>query len=214
MNKVITMKDAINTFKDSMTIMCGGFMGVGASEKLVSAILESNAKDLTLISSDTAYEETGVGPLVANNRIKRLIASHIGTNPMTGKKMIAGEIDVELVPQGTLAERLHAGGAGLGGVLTPTGVGTVVEEGKATIEVDGKVYLLEKPLKADVAIIKAHKADKAGNLVYHQSARNFNPMMALAADLVVVEVEEIVEIGELDPNTVVTPGVVVDKILV
>ncbi|MUK88581.1 acetate CoA-transferase subunit alpha [Ornithinibacillus sp. L9] len=213
MSKLITMKEAAELFKDNMTVMSGGFMGVGAPEKLVTAILDSNVQDITLISSDTALEDTGVGPLIANNRVKKVIASHIGTNPMTGKKMIAGELDVELVPQGTLAERVHAGGAGLGGVLTPTGVGTVVEEGKETLEIDGAKYLIEKPLRADIAILKAYKADKAGNLVFHQSARNFNPVMALAADLVIVEVEELVEIGDLDPDTVVTPGVLVDKVL-
>ncbi|WP_156290053.1 acetate CoA-transferase subunit alpha [Oceanobacillus salinisoli] len=214
MNKLITIEEARELFRDGMTIMSGGFMGVGTSEKLVSAVLASEAKDITLISSDTSLEETGVGPLISNNQVKKVIASHIGTNPITGKKMIAGEIDVELVPQGTLAERIRAGGSGLGGVLTPTGVGTMVEEGKATLEIDGKEYLLEKPLHADIAILKAYKADKAGNLVFRQSARNFNPIMALAADLVVVEVEELVEVGELDPDTVVTPGVLVDNILV
>ena len=197
-----------------MSIMAGGFMGVGTPEKLVSALLDSNIKDITLIANDTAFVETGVGPLVANNRVKKVITSHIGTNPETGRKMIAGEIEVDLVPQGTLAERVRAGGSGLGGILTPTGVGTVVEEGKEKITVDGRDYLLEKPLRADVALLKAYKADKAGNLVFHQSARNFNPIMALAADLVIVQVESIVEVGEIDPNDVVTPGILVDKILV
>lgn len=208
------MEEATQLFKDGMTIMSAGFMGIGAPEKLVTALLDSNVKDITLISSDTALVDTGVGPLIANNRVKKVIASHIGTNPMTGQKMIAGEIEVELVPQGTLAERIRAGGSGLGGVLTPTGVGTIVAENKQVLEIDGKEYLLEKPLHADVAIIKAYKADKAGNLVFRQSARNFNPIMALAADVVVVQAEELVEIGELDPDVVVTPGVLVDKILV
>ncbi len=156
---------------------------------LCHAILDSNVKDLTLIANDTAFIETGVGPLIMNRRVKKVIASHIGTNPETGRQMIAGELDVELVPQGTLAERVRAGGSGLGGVLTPTGVGTVVEEGKEKLTVDGREYLLEKPLRADVALLKAYKADKAGNLVYHRSARNFNPLMALAADTVIVQVE-------------------------
>lgn len=189
-------------------------MGVGTPENLVSALMESNAKDLTLIVNDTAFPETGVGPLILNKLIKKVIVSHIGTNPETGRQMIANELDVELVPQGTLAERVRAGGSGLGGVLTPTGVGTVVAEKKETIVVDGREYLLEKPLRADVALLKAFKADKAGNLVYHRSARNFNPLMALAADLVIAQVEEIVEIGEIDPDDVVTPGILIDKILV
>lgn len=214
MNKLISMEEVPSIFKDNMTIMTGGFMGVGTPQGLVSAIMESNAKDITLIANDTAFIETGVGPLIANKRVKKVIASHIGTNPETGRQMIAEELEVELVPQGTLAERVRAGGSGLGGVLTPTGVGTVVEEGKDKVTVDGREYLIEKPLRAEIAILKAHKADKAGNLVYHASARNFNPIMALAADLVIVEVEHIVEIGEIDPDEVMTPGILVDKILV
>jgi acetate CoA/acetoacetate CoA-transferase alpha subunit len=208
------MEEVPSIFKDNMTIMAGGFMGVGTPQGLVSAIMESNAKDITLIANDTAFIETGVGPLIANKRVKKVIASHIGTNPETGRQMIAEEMEVELVPQGTLAERVRAGGSGLGGVLTPTGVGTVVEEGKEKVTVDGREYLIEKPLRAEVAILKAYKADKAGNLVYHASARNFNPIMALAADLVIAEVEHIVEVGELNPDEVMTPGILVDKILV
>lgn len=208
------MEEVPSLFKDEMSIMVGGFLAVGAPDHLVSALMDSNAKDLTLIGNDTSFPENGVGPLIVNQRAKKVIATHIGTNPETGRQMIANEMDVELVPQGTLAERIRAGGSGLGGVLTPTGVGTIVEEGKEKIEVDGREYLLEKPLRADVALLKAYKADKAGNLVYHQSARNFNPIMALAADLVIAEVEEVVEVGELDPDLVVTPGILVDKILV
>lgn len=214
MNKIISLEEVSSVFKDGMTIMAGGFMGVGTPQKLVSSILDSNVKDLTLIANDTAFIETGVGPLVINRRVKKVIASHIGTNPETGRQMIAGELDVELVPQGTLAERVRAGGSGLGGVLTPTGVGTVVEEGKEKLTVDGREYLLEKPLRADVALLKAYKADKAGNLVYHRSARNFNPLMALAADTVIVQVEQLVEVGEIDPDEVMTPGILIDKILV
>jgi acetate CoA/acetoacetate CoA-transferase alpha subunit len=213
-DKIISMEEVSSIFKDGMTIMAGGFMGVGTPQELVSAMLEANVKDITLIANDTAFIETGVGPLIVNRRVKKVIASHIGTNPETGRQMIAGELEVELVPQGTLAERVRAGGSGLGGVLTPTGVGTVVEEGKEKITVDGRDYLLEKPLRAEVALLKAYKADKAGNLIYHRSARNFNPIMALAADLVVVQVEKVVEIGEIDPDEVMTPGIVVDKIFV
>lgn len=189
-------------------------MGVGTPQELVSTMLESDVSDITLIVNDTAFMESGVGPLIVNRRVKKVIASHIGTNPETGKQMIAGELEVELVPQGTLAERVRAGGSGLGGVLTPTGVGTVVEEGKEKIIVDGREYLLEKPLRAEVALLKASKADKAGNLIYNRSARNFNPLMALAADTVIVQVEKIVEVGEIDPNEVITPGILVDKIFV
>ncbi|MDP4086541.1 MAG: acetate CoA-transferase subunit alpha [Bacillota bacterium] len=214
MNKIITKEEVSSIFKDGMTIMAGGFMGVGTPQGLVSALLEAKVKNITLIANDTAFIETGVGPLISNKVVKKVIASHIGTNPETGRQMIAGELDVELVPQGTLAERVRAGGAGLGGVLTPTGIGTVVEEGKVKIAVDGREYILEKPLRASVSLLKAYKADKAGNLIYHRSARNFNPMMALAADTVIAQVEQVVEIGEIDPDEVITPGILVDKIYV
>jgi acetate CoA/acetoacetate CoA-transferase alpha subunit len=212
-SKVITKQEAAQFFRDGVTVMAGGFMGVGTPQDLVDVMLEKEVKDITLIANDTAFIETGVGPLISNRQVKKVIASHIGTNPETGRQMIAGEMDVELVPQGTLAERVRAGGSGLGGVLTPTGVGTVVEEGKEKITVDGREYLLEKPLRADVAILRAHKADKAGNLVYHRSARNFNPLMALAADVVIAQVDKILEVGEIDPDEVMTPGILVDKIL-
>ena len=214
MNKMISREEVSALFTDGMTIMAGGFMGVGTPQELVTAMLEANVKDITLIANDTAFVETGVGPLIVNKRVKKVIASHIGTNPETGRQMIAGEMEVELVPQGTLAERVRAGGSGLGGVLTPTGVGTVVEDGKEKITVDGREYLLEKPLRAEVALLKAFKADKAGNLIYHRSARNFNPLMALAADTVIVQVEQLVEVGEIDPDEVMTPGILVDKIYV
>jgi acetate CoA/acetoacetate CoA-transferase alpha subunit len=213
-NKMISREEVSSLFADGMTIMAGGFMGVGTPQELVTAMLETNVKDITLIANDTAFLETGVGPLIVNKRVKKVIASHIGTNPETGRQMIAGEMEVELVPQGTLAERVRAGGSGLGGVLTPTGVGTVVEEGKEKFTVDGREYLLEKPLRAEVALLKAFKADKAGNLIYHRSARNFNPLMALAADTVIVQVEQLVEVGEIDPDEVMTPGILVDKIYV
>ncbi|AGV11282.1 acetyl-CoA:acetoacetyl-CoA transferase subunit alpha [Haemophilus influenzae KR494] len=193
--------------------MFGGFMGIGTPAKLVQQILDSGVKDLTLIGNDTAFIDTGVGPLIVNNRVKRLITSHIGTNPETGKKMITGEIDVELVPQGTLAERIRAGGAGLGGILTPTGVGTVVEEGKQKIQIDGKEYLLELPLKADIAIIHAQKGDMNGNLAYELSARNFNPLVALAAKTVIAQVDNLLEVGQLPPDEVITPAALIDYIV-
>jgi acetate CoA/acetoacetate CoA-transferase alpha subunit len=214
MSKVISAEEIGALFKDGMTVMVGGFMGVGTPQGLIAAMLAADVKDITLIANDTAFTETGVGPLIVSRKVKKVIASHIGTNPETGRQMIAGEMDVELVPQGTLAERVRAGGSGLGGVLTPTGVGTVVEEGKVKMMVDGREYLLEKPLRAEVALLKAHKADKAGNLIYNRSARNFNPLMALAADLVIVQVDELVEIGDIDPDEVMTPGILVDKIFV
>lgn len=213
MSKCISIDKIRTHFFDGMTIMSGGFMGCGAPEIIIKEILDLGIKDITLISSDTAMIDTGVGPLIFNGRVKKLYASHIGTNPETGKRMIAGEIDIELCPQGTLAERIRAGGAGLGGFLTPTGVGTVVEEGKQKITIDGVEYLLELPLKADVAIIKADIADESGNLVFAGAARNFNPMMALAAKTVIVQATKIVKVGEIDPNLVMTPAAVVDYIV-
>ena len=194
---------------DGASVMFGGFMGCGNPHAIVDALLEKGVKDMTLIANDTALPEYGIGKLVVAKRIKKAITSHVGLNPFTGAQMHSGEMDVELVPQGTLAERIRSAGAGLGGFLTPTGVGTTVEEGKERITVDGRVYLLEKPLRANVALIKAHKADTAGNLIYRLSARNFNPLMAMAADLVIAEVEEIVEAGQLNPDEVHTPGIFV-----
>lgn len=213
MSKVISFSEIQQHLHDGMSIMSGGFMSVGAPELIVKAILDSGIKDITLISSDTAVVDKGVGPLIVNGRVKKLIASHIGTNPETGKRMIAGELEVELTPQGTLAERIRAGGAGLGGFLTPTGVGTVVEEGKQKLTIDGIEYLLELPLKADLVIIKADIADEIGNVVYQGATRNFNPLMALAGKTVIVEATKIVKVGEIDPNLVMTPATLVDYVI-
>ncbi|KGG79840.1 acetate CoA-transferase subunit alpha [Caloranaerobacter azorensis] len=212
-NKLISVEQAVDYIKDGMTVMIGGFLGVGSPNKIIDALVKKGVKDLTLIANDTAFPEVAIGKLIVNKQIKKVIASHIGTNKETGRQMTEGETEVELVPQGTLAERIRAAGAGLGGILTPTGIGTVVEEGKRKIEIDGKEYLLELPLKADIALIKGAKVDKNGNVYYRNSARNFNPIMAMAADLVIVEAEEIVEIGEIDPNEVITPGIFVDYIV-
>lgn len=213
MAKVISIEEAVSHIKDGMTIMVGGFLGCGNPHKLIDALVEKGVKDLTLICNDTSFVDYGVGKLVVNKQIKKLIASHVGTNRETGNQMNSGEMDVQLVPQGTLAERIRAAGAGLGGILTPTGIGTVIEEGKQKIEVDGKEYLLELPLKADVALIAGHKVDKFGNIVYRGATRNFNTLMATAADLVIVEAENVVEVGEIDQNDVVTPGLFVDYIV-
>ena len=187
-------------------------MGVGTPAALVAEILASGVKDLTLIGNDTGFVDTGVGPLIASGQVKKVVASHIGTNPETGRRMIAGEMEVELVPQGTLVERIRCGGAGLGGFLTPTGVGTVVEEGKQKITQNGVEYLLELPLRADLAILQAAKADQSGNLVYSLTARNFNPIVALAADLVIAQCDEIVDVGSIAPDAVMTPGALVDHL--
>ena len=212
--KLITLQDAAGFFRDGMTIMVGGFMGVGTPPRLVEALLESGVRDLTLIANDTAFVDTGIGPLIVNGRVSKVIASHIGTNPETGRRMIAGEMDVQLVPQGTLIEQIRCGGAGLGGFLTPTGVGTIVEDGKQTMTLEGKTWLLERPLRADLALIRAHRSDMLGNLTYQLSARNFNPLIALAADITLVEPDEMVETGALQPDQIFTPGAVIDHIVI
>lgn len=213
-NKKISLADVIPYFHDGMTIMFGGFMGVGTPPPLIEALLESGVKDLTIIGNDTAFVDTGVGPLISSGRVKKVIASHIGTNPETGRRMIAGEMLVELVPQGTLIERIRCGGAGLGGFLTPTGVGTVVEEGKQKIVQNGVEYLLELPLRADLALVHAHTADCSGNLTYQLTARNFNPIIALAADLVIAQADQMVDVGSILPDQVITPGALIDYVVV
>lgn len=212
MAKIINKEQVLDLLKDDMSVMIGGFLAVGTPETLVDLLIEKNVTGLTVIGNDSGFPEQGIGRLVVSRQAKKVIASHIGTNPETGKQMNAGELDVELVPQGTLIERIRAAGAGLGGILTPTGVGTVVEEGKEKKVIDGIEYLIELPLKADLALVKAWKADKKGNLIFRNSARNFNPMIATAAQTVIVEAEEIVEVGEIDPNDVMTPGLFVDYI--
>lgn len=213
MHKRVSIEEAIEKIEDGMTIMVGGFLGCGNPHRIIEALAAKGTKDLTLICNDTSFPEYGVGKLVVNKQFKKIIASHVGTNPETGRQMNEKETEVVLVPQGTLAEQVRAGGAGLGGILTPTGVGTVVEEGKEKLTVDGVEYLLEKPLRADVALIAAQKADEYGNLVYFGATRNFNNLMATAAETVIVEVEEVVKVGELDPNEVVTPGIFVSHIV-
>lgn len=213
MQKRITMDDAVALVKDGMTIMIGGFLGCGTPEGLIDKLVESGVKDLTLIANDTAFPEKGIGKLIVSKQFKKVIVSHIGTNKETGRQMTAGETEVILVPQGTLAEQVRAAGVGLGGILTPTGIGTIVEEGKDLITVDGKTYILEKPLKADVAFIYGTQVDEKGNICYHGSTRNFNPLMAMAADTVVVEADAIVPVGAIDPNDVVVPGIFVQHIV-
>lgn len=213
MSKFISLDEALKKVKDGMTIMVGGFLANGTPETLIDALSKSGVKDLTLICNDTAYPDKGVGKLLVNGQLKKLIVSYIGATPQASEMMNSGEIEVEFVPQGTLAERVRAGGTGLGGFLTPTGVGTVVAEGKQIINVDGKDYLLEKPLRADVALIGASVGDKSGNLMYRGTSQNFNPMMAAAADTVIAEVKELVEVGDIAAESVHTPSILVDYIL-
>lgn len=213
MKKLSTVEEAIAKIENGMTIMIGGFLGVGTPELLIDAIVEKGVNNLTIICNDTSFPERGIGRLIVSKQVKKVITSHIGTNPESGRQMNAGELEVVLTPQGTIAEQVRAAGAGLGGVITPTGLGTVVEFGKQKILINGQTYLVEEPLKADVALISAKKSDKKGNLIYEYSAQNFNPLMATAADLVIVQADEIVEIGALDPNFVHTPHIFVDMIV-
>ena len=210
MNKQISISECVAKIKDGMSVMIGGFMGNGTPENLMDALVATGVKDLTVICNDTAFPNKGIGKLIDNHQIKKVIVSHIGTNPVTVDQMNAKELEVEFSPQGTLAERVRAGGSGLGGVLTPTGLGTVVAEGKPTLEIDGKTYLLEKPIRADVALLGANIGDKSGNLIFKGTSQNFNPIMATAADLVIAEVEEVVEVGALAPETVHVPGIFVN----
>ena len=210
MKKQVTLEEAVSLIKDGMTLMVGGFLAVGAPTQIVDALVEKGVKDLTLICNDTAFPDQSIGKLIVNRQVKKLYVSHIGTNPETSNQMNAGELEVEFCPQGTLAERIRAKGAGLGGVLTATGLGTIIAEGKEVVVVDGKEYLLEKPLGADVAIIGASIADEAGNLIYKGTTQNFNPLMATAADIVIAEAVEVVPTGTLAPETIHTSGVYVD----
>lgn len=216
-DKIMTAQEAVANIHDGATIMVGGFMACGTPEILIDALVEKNVKDLTIICNDAGVPGRGVGKLLTNGQIKTLIASHVGLNPEVAQRMNtdveADKLECILVPQGTLAERVRAGGAGLGGFLTPTGVGTIVAEGKQVINIDGRDYLLEKPLKADFALIRGSVTDKFGNTTYNGTTRTFNPMMATAAEYVIVGACEIVEIGEIEPNNVVTSGIFVDAIV-
>ena len=221
MKKAITAKEAAAMVKDGMTIMVGGFLAAGSPNRVIEAIAEGPAKDLTIICNDAGYpdketskgKELGCGLLIAAGKVKKLIASHIGTNPKAIEGLNNKTLEIQFVPQGSLAEKVRAGGAGLGGVLTPTGLGTIMEEGKEKVTVDGKEYLLEKPLHADIALLGANIADEAGNLIYKGTTQNFNPMMATAADLVIAEAQEIVKTGAIAPEQVHTPALFVDYLV-
>lgn len=213
MNKITTAQEAMKRVKENDTLMIGGFLFGGNPEYLVSVLNETTPGNLTLISNDTGTADMQTYTLTKSGRVKKIYASYIGANPETGRLFITKEAEVELVPQGTLAERIRAGGAGLGGFLTPVGLGTIVEEGKKKIEVEGREFLLELPLHANVALIKAHIADEVGNLVIKGSSKNFNVVMATAADYVIVEVDEIVKAGTLDPDVITVPGIYVDAIV-
>ncbi len=213
MKKTIRVSEAVSAIPDGASLMIGGFMGVGTPPRLIDEIVRQGKRDLTIIANDTARPGVGIGKLIDARLVRKLIASHIGTNPTTQRQMLGGEIEVELVPQGTLIERIRAGGYGLGGVLTPTGLGTIVEEGKQIVEVDGQKFLLEKPLSADYALINAKQADYFGNLTYALTARNFNPVMAMAARVVLAEAQSIVPVGVIPPDAVMTPAVLVKNLI-
>jgi len=212
--RTTSVADAVAKIPDGASLMIGGFMGVGTPERIVDEIVRQGKHGLTVIANDTALPGVGIGKLVSAGALAKVIVSHIGLNPETQKKMLAGELEVELVPQGTLIERIRAAGYGLGGVLTPTGVGTVVEEGKRKVEVDGREYLLEKPLFADFALVEAFLADYLGNLTYVLTARNFNPVIAMAGATVIVDAEHGVPIGMISPDHVMTPAPLVDWLVV
>ena len=212
--RIVDISEAVSTVSEDSSVMVGGFLGCGSPDNLINEIITKKISGLTVIANDTAFPDKGVGKLIVNKCACRVIVSHIGTNPETQRQMIEGELKVELIPQGTLAERIRAGGVGLGGILTPTGVGTVIQEGKRVVAVEGREYLLELPLRADYALVKAKKADYYGNLVFSLTARNFNPLIVLACDTVIAEVEEIVPVGALTPDEIHIPGVLVDYIVV
>ena len=211
--RTTTVEEAVARIPDGASLMIGGFMGVGTPERVIDELLRQGRRELTVIANDTARPGVGIGKLVHAKALRAVVASHIGLNPETQQQMLSGELKAELVPQGTLIERIRAGGHGLGGVLTPTGVGTVVEEGKRKIEIEGREYLLETALRADFALLQAFIGDYMGNLVYALTARNFNPVIAMAGKTVIAEVEQIVPVGMISPDHVITPAVLVDYIV-
>ena len=213
MKKIITTEEAVSHIKSGMSLMIGGFLGNGSPHKIIEKILQVDVRELTLICSDSAFPDKGLGRLIADRRVKKLITSHVGTNPLAIEQMNAGTMEVIFIPLGTIVECVRAAGAGLGGVLTPTGLGTLVENGKQKITVDGKEFLLEKPLRADVALLGASIGDKNGNLIYKGTSQNINPLIAAAADLVIAEVGELVEVGSIMPEQVHTPGIFIDFIV-
>jgi 3-oxoacid CoA-transferase subunit A len=199
--------------KDDMIIHAGGFGLCGIPENIITAIAKSGVKNLTIISNNCGIDDFGLGIILKNNQIKKMISSYVGENKLFEQKYLDGSLELELTPQGTLAERIRAGGAGIAAFYTKTGVGTIVSEGKEIREFDGKKYVMEKGIFADLAIIKGYKADKFGNVIYNKTARNFNPIMATAAKITICEVEEIVEIGQIDSNNIHTPGIFIDRLL-
>jgi acetate CoA/acetoacetate CoA-transferase alpha subunit len=211
--KTVSLQEAVGMIADGASLMIGGFMAVGTPERLVDELVRQGKRDLTVIANDTSAPGRGIGKLVSAGLVKKVVVSHIGLNPQTQERMIAGTLEIELVPQGTLVERIRAGGFGLGGILTPTGVGTVVEAGKQKMGIDGKDYLVEPALRAEFALVHAFLGDYIDNLAYALTARNFNPVMAMAADIVIATAEHIVPVGVIAPDHIVTPAPVVDYLV-
>ncbi len=213
MEKLIEMDEAVDKIEDGMTVMIGGFLNCGTPERIIDKLVEKEVKDLCLIANDTSFPDKGIGKLIVNKQICKAVVSHIGTNKESGRQMSAKETEFVLVPQGTLAEQIRAGGMGLGGILTKTGVGTEVEKGKKKLTIKGEDYILEEPIRADIALLYGSVADEKGNVMYRGTTRNFNPIMAMAADKIIVEAREIVEAGSIDPHLIMTPGALVDYIV-
>ena len=211
---IVTATEAMNTVSDGMTVMVGGFGLVGAPLTLIRALNASDRKDLTIISNNLGESGKGLGETLRLGKVRRAIGSFFTSNPEVAEARDRGDLEVTLLPQGTLSEAMRAGGAGLGGFYTPTGVGTLLAEGKEVREIHGKHYVFQEPLRADVALVRAHRADRFGNLVYYKTARNFNPMMATAADVVIAEVDAVVDVGQIDPEAVVTPHLFVDALVI
>lgn len=212
-SKVVSLKEALSHIKQGTSLMYGGFGGIGSPPSIIEALLRMKVSQLDLIGNDAGFPNIGIGRLISEGRARSLLTSHIGSNPNAGRLMTENKLDVTFFPQGTLAEKIRAGGMGLGGILVDVGLGTMAEEGREKVEIQNKTYLIEEALTAEVAIVYAKQADEYGNLVFDKSARNFNPLVAMAADVTIVEAEQIVPSGELDPENIVTPGVFVDYIV-
>ncbi len=211
LKKIISAKEAAKLIKSNSAVMVGGFLSCGAPDEIIDELINTDVKNLTMICNDTSFEDADKGKLIKYGLVKKVITTHIGTNPVTGQKMHNGEIEVEFYPMGTLVEKIHAKGSGLGGVLTPTGIGTILEQGKKIVEIKGKKYIFEEPLGADFAIIYGTKVDKYGNVKFEGTTRNFNTSMATAADVVIVQADEIVDC--INPDEVVIPGIFIDYVV-
>ncbi|WP_052476246.1 CoA transferase subunit A [Cohnella kolymensis] len=213
MSKLMTLEQALERITDGCTLMYGGFGGIGTPPTIIEGMMAKGVKDLTIIGNDTGFPWIGIGRLVTEGRVKKAITSHIGSNPFAGQRMEEGTMEVVFYPQGTLAEKIRAGGVGLGGILVDVGVGTSMAAGKETVVIDGRTYLAEPALTADVAIVHARQADPLGNLVYDKTGRNFNPLVAMAGQFTIAEADEIVPVGSLDPENIVTPGIFVNAVI-